>query len=333
MKKQVAVIYGGNSSEYEISILSGRYVASAIDHDKYDVYEVLLKGLDWSVVQWDGDKMQKISQVDKGDFSFIAPETGEKVKFDVAYPVIHGTPGENGLLQGYLEMIGVPFTTCSAFVCTVAFSKYSCKTFLRDSGIMMAQEAFIRKGDAFDPDAIVDKLGLPLFVKPADGGSSFGISKVKKREDLPAAIEEAFKEGEMVIVEEFVAGREMTQGVYSLEDGVHTLPITEIISENEYFDYEAKYLGKSQEVCPAPIDKETADKISAVSKRVFSFMGCSGVIRIDYIINEKGIFFLEINTAPGMTKMSLVPAMVRTAGMDIKDFLTGQIEFAMKREC
>ena len=328
MKKKIAVIYGGNSSEHEISVASGRYTASAIDKDKYEVYEVLLKGLDWNVVCWDeGDRMTVLGQVDKGDFSFT-PQGGDKINFDAAFPVIHGTPGENGLLQGYLEMIGIPCTSCSAFASTVAFSKYSCKAFLRDSGVRMAREKFIRKGDDFSSEKIVEELGLPLFIKPADGGSSFGVTKVKSVEMIPAAMEDAFKEGDMVIVEEFIDGRELTQGVYGHKGAVKTLPITEIVTENEYFDYEAKYLGKSDEICPAPISDGLAAEIGKVSRAVFSWMGCKGLIRIDYIVNERGIHFLEINTAPGMTRMSLVPKMVRVAGIEIKDFLTELIENA-----
>lgn len=327
MKTNVAVIYGGNSSEHDISILSGRYTASVIDREKFNVYEVLLKGSNWDVVEWDeSDKMTVKGKIDKGDFSFVCDECGKKIKLDVALPVIHGTPGENGLLQGYFEMLGIPCASCSAFVNTVAFSKYSCKAYLRGANILMADEVVLRKGEEYNVNSIIEKLGLPLFVKPADGGSSFGISKVNREEDMVAALDLAFNEGNVIIIEPFIPGREMTQGVYKDAKEVHTLPITEIVSHNEYFDYEAKYLGKSDEICPAPIDPQLNDAISAVSKKIFTFLGCSGLVRIDYIVNESGIYFLEINTAPGMTKMSLVPKMVAASGRNMSDFLTGIIE-------
>ncbi|MBP5210867.1 MAG: D-alanine--D-alanine ligase [Bacteroidales bacterium] len=320
MKKSVAVIYGGNSSEYEISILSGRYTASMIDREKFDVYEVLLKGADWEVVEWENDQKIVKGPVEKGDFSFNG------VKFDIAFPMIHGVPGENGLLQGYFEMLEVPCASCSAFVNTVAFSKYSCKSYLRGAGIQMADEVVLRKGDEYNVSQIIAKLGLPLFVKPADGGSSFGITKVKIEGDLAPAIEYAFEEGDVILVESYIPGREMTQGIYKKGDQVIALPVTEIISYNEYFDYEAKYLGKSDEVCPAHINEDERKLISEVSEKIYRFMGCSGLIRIDYILNERGLFFLEINTAPGMTKMSLVPKMVAVSGQSMTDFLTGIIE-------
>ena len=320
MKTSVAVIYGGNSSEYDISVLSGRYTASMIDREKYDVYEVLLRYADWNVVEWDNDKMTVKGPVEKGDFSFNG------VKFDIAFPMIHGVPGENGLLQGYFEMLGVPCASCSSFVNTVAFSKYSCKSYLRGAGIQMADEVVLRKGDDYNVSEIIAKLGLPLFVKPADGGSSFGITKVKIEQDLDAAIKYAFEEGDVIIIESYVPGREMTQGVYTDGKQVITLPITEIISYNEYFDYEAKYLGKSDEVCPARINANERKLISEVSEKIFRILGCSGLIRIDYILNERGLFFLEINTAPGMTKMSLVPKMVAVSGQSMTEFLTGIIE-------
>ncbi len=322
--KTIAVVYGGNSSEVDISILSGRYAAANIDRDKYKVLEVLLRGSDWKVVEWHDEKMNVLADIDKNDFSFMAG--GEKKKIDAAFIMIHGTPGENGLLQGYFEMIGIPFTTCSAFVSTIAFNKYSCKTFLRDLGVKMAREVFLRKGDRYNARDIVERLGLPLFIKPSDGGSSFGISKVKKAEDLDKAIYEAFQESDTILVEEFIPGREMTQGVYFSKGEVIALPITEIIPDNEYFDYESKYLGKSKEICPANISSELAAVVSGQSARIYHYFGCRGLIRIDYIVNGDDVYFLEINTAPGMTKMSLVPQQVKVAGMDIKSFFTALIE-------
>lgn len=325
MKKKVAVIYGGTSSEREISILSGRYAASSIDRNRYEVYEVLFNADSWLLVEWeseDGDRMKVLGTVDKGSFSCNG------IKFDIACIMIHGIPGENGLLQGYFEMMGVPVTTCSSFVCTVAFNKYSCKTFLRDTGVKMADDVFLHRGEPYDVDAIVKKLSLPVFVKPSDGGSSFGVTKVKKASDMPAAIDAAFMEGDTLLIEKAIAGREVTQAAYTSKGKVVVLPVTEIITENEYFDYEAKYLGKSDEVCPAAITAEQKADISYWTERIYRHLGCTGLVRMDYIMAEDGVYFLEINATPGMTKMSLVPKMVRVARIDIRDFFTELIESA-----
>ena len=325
MKQKVAVIYGGTSSEREISILSGRYAASSIDRSRYEVYEVLFNADNWLLVEWeseDGDRMKVLGTVDKGSFSCNG------VKFDVACIMIHGIPGENGLLQGYFEMMGVPVTTCSSFVCTVAFNKYSCKTFLRDTGVKMADDVFLHRGEPYDVDAIVGKLSLPVFVKPSDGGSSFGVTKVKKASDMPAAIDAAFMEGDTLLIEKAIEGREVTQAAYTSKGKVVVLPVTEIITENEYFDYEAKYLGKSDEVCPAAVTAEQKADISYWTERIYRHLGCTGLVRMDYIMSEDGVYFLEINATPGMTRMSLVPKMVRVARIDIGDFFTELIESA-----
>ena len=322
MKKNVAVIYGGPSSERQISILSGRHVASVIDREKYDVYEILFNTDNWQMVEWDGDKMNVLGIVDKGDFSCNG------IRFDVACIMIHGIPGENGLLQGYFEMMGIPVTTCSSFVCTIAFNKYSCKRLLLDTGVKMADDVFLRRGQSYAAGEIVRKLGLPLFVKPSDGGSSFGVTKVKKASDMPAAIDAAFMEGDTLLIEKAIAGREVTQAAYTSKGKVVVLPVTEIITENEYFDYEAKYLGKSDEVCPAAITAEQKADISYWTERIYRHLGCTGLVRMDYIMAEDGVYFLEINATPGMTKMSLVPKMVRVARIDIRDFFTELIESA-----
>ncbi|MBR5735412.1 MAG: D-alanine--D-alanine ligase [Bacteroidales bacterium] len=325
MKKKIAVIYGGTSSEREISILSGRYAAASIDRDRYEVFEVLFNPDSWLLVEWeseDSDKMKVLGTVDKGSFSCNG------IKFDVACIMIHGIPGENGLLQGYFEMMGVPVTTCSSFVCTVAFNKYSCKTFLRDTGVKMAEDIFLHKGDAYDVDAIVGKLSLPVFVKPSDGGSSFGVTKVKQASDMNAAIEAAFRESDTLLIEKAISGREVTQAAYTSNGKVVVLPVTEIITDNEYFDYEAKYLGKSDEVCPAVVTESEKANIGYWTERIYRHLGCTGLVRMDYIMAEDGVYFLEINATPGMTRMSLVPKMVRVAGIVIKDFFTELIESA-----
>lgn len=320
MKKTVALVYGGDSSEAGVSVKSGKHIAREIDKERYQVYEIMITGRDWKVLLEDGTS----PQIDKADFSFIYPSQprSRRVTFDIALIMIHGTPGENGRLQAYFEMIGIPFTTCSAVVSAITFDKYATKCYLRDTGIKLAPDILIRRGDRFNPDEIVSKLGLPLFIKPNEGGSSFGTTKVKSVEEVAPALELAFKEGDAVIAEEFIPGRELTNGVYENNGGLVRLPVTEIISKNEFFDYEAKYLGASSEVCPAEISKETAENVIDVTHRLYRYLGCRGVVRMDYILKGEELYFLEINTVPGMTEVSLVPQQIRATGKSITSFLT-----------
>ena len=243
----------------------------------------------------------------------------------------HGAPGENGLMQGYLEMLGVPHSGCNAFVSAITFDKFSCKSYLKDVDfVRCADDIFLRKGETITglAEQAVQKLGLPMFVKPTDGGSSFGVTKVKTPEDFDKAVEYAFSEGNMLIAEAAITGRELTCAVYY--NGVENvaLPVIEIITENEFFDYEAKYNGHSREVCPAQIPDTLRDEIQEVSKKIYSHLGCAGLVRVDYISSEDGLYFLEVNTIPGMTSASLVPQMVRAAGMSMTDFLSTIIENA-----
>ncbi len=332
--EKIAVIYGCDSSEWEISCRSGEFVSSRIDGQKYDVYEIFARFGVWSLMAYRRKNSIRVPlpegqrpQIDKTDFSVIID--GEKVKFDFAYIMQHGTPGENGLMQGYLEMLGVPHSGCSAFVSTITFDKFSCKNYLRDVDyVKCADDILIRKGDDLSGLAAkaVKRLGLPLFVKPTDGGSSFGVTKVKKIEDFDKAVEDAFSEGEMVLAERAIVGRELTCAVYF--NGVKNvaLPVIEIVTDHEFFDYDAKYNGYSQEICPAEIPSETAQMIQEASEKIYSRLGCGGCVRMDYILSEDGLYFLEINTIPGMTSASLVPKMVRTIGMEMTDFLSQNIE-------
>ena len=335
--QSVAVIYGSDSSEWEVACRSGEFVASRIDEYKYDVYEIFARFGQWKLVAMRRANSMRSPfpegaqpEVDKTDFSVMV--LGEKVKFDFAYIMQHGAPGETGLLQGYLEMLGVPHSSCSAFVTTAAFDKYSCKSYLRGADyVKLSPDAFIRQGDdveAFSKKA-VEKLGLPLFVKPTNGGSSFGITKVEKADDLPAAVRYAFTEGDTVIVEAAIKSEhELTCAVYNGKDGIKALPVIEIISETGWFDYDAKYNGLSQEVCPAQIPDELAKRIQDISVRIYKHLGCKGLVRMDYISAPDGIYFLEVNIIPGMTNASLVPKMVRAAGMDFTGFLSEIIENA-----
>lgn len=334
MMKNIAVIYGSDSSEWEVSVRSGEFTASQMDGERYDVYEIFARFGEWSLAAYrKGGSVRHVfpadlrPQIDKTDFSVMLD--GVKVKFEYAYIMQHGTPGENGLMQGYLEMMGVPHSGCNAFVSSITFDKFSCKSYLKDVDfVKCADDMFLRKGEPAEGLAqkAADRLGLPMFVKPTDGGSSFGVTKVKSVEDFDKAVEYAFSEGNMLIAEAAIVGRELTCAVYQ-KGGVNVaLPVIEIITENEFFDYEAKYNGHSKEVCPAQIPDALRIEIQETSKKIYAHLGCSGLVRVDYICAEDGLYFLEVNTIPGMTSASLVPQMVRAAGMDMTSFLTAIIE-------
>lgn len=329
----IAVFYGSDSSEWEVACRSGEFTASRIDQS-YDVYEVLARFGKWQVVAFRKKNSMRVifpegsrPEIDKTDCSVSI--YGEKISFDFVYIMQHGRPGENGLLQGYFEMLGIPYSGCDSFVSAVAFDKYACKSYLRDVDfVRCAPDMFIRKGSdvASFCEKVAERLSFPVFVKPTDGGSSFGITKVRKPEELAAAVNFAFAEGPMVIVEQGISGRELTCGVYFDGTDVRTLPPIEIVTDNDYFDYDAKYNGHSDEICPAPLTAEQLALVQDTTSRIYRQLGCAGVVRIDYIMAEDGLYFLEINTIPGMTSASLIPKMVRTAGMDMTSFLTTIIE-------
>ena len=332
--KNIAVIYGSDSSEWEVSCRSGEFTASRVDGKKYNVYEVFARFGKWTLAAYRNINSMRVvipedqrPEIDKTDFSVMID--GQKIKFEYAYIMQHGTPGENGLMQGYLEMLGVPHSGCNAFVSAITFDKFSCKSYLKDVDfVKCADDIFLRKGESTEGLAqkAVEKLGLPMFVKPTDGGSSFGVTKVKSVEDFDKAVEYAFSEGNMLIAEAAIVGRELTCAVYYNGKENVALPVIEILTENEFFDYEAKYNGHSKEVCPAQIPDSLREEIQETSKKIYSHLGCAGLVRVDYICAEDGLYFLEINTIPGMTAASLVPQMVRAAGMDMTDFLTTVIE-------
>lgn len=330
----IAVFYGSDSSEWEVACRSGEFTASRIDETLYDVYQIFARFGKWELVACRKKNSMRVvfpegsrPEVDKTDCSVNV--LGEKVKFDFVYIMQHGTPGENGLLQGYFEMLGIPFSSCSSFVSAMAFDKYACKSYLRDVDfVKCAPDAFIRMGtdvDAFSRK-VAGTLKFPVFVKPTNGGSSFGITKVKIPGELPYAINYAFKEGPMVIIEQGISGRELTCAAYFDGKTVRALPPIEIVTDNDYFDYDAKYNGNSQELCPAPITEDELAVLQDTTCKIYAQLGCKGIVRIDYILAEDGLYFLEVNTIPGMTSASLVPKMVRAAGMDMTDFLTTIIE-------
>ena len=332
--ENIAVIYGSDSSEWEVSCRSGEFTASRVDGSKFNVYEIFARYGKWSLAAYRKKNSMRVvipedqrPQIDKTDFSVMIGES--KVKFDYAYIMQHGTPGENGLMQGYLEMLGVPHSGCNAFVSAITFDKFSCKSYLKDVDfVKCADDIFLRKGEPVEGLAqkAVEKLGLPMFVKPTDGGSSFGVTKVKSVEDFDKAVEYAFSEGNMLIAEAAIVGRELTCAVYYNGKENVALPVIEILTENEFFDYEAKYNGHSKEVCLAQIPDSLREEIQETSKKIYAHLGCTGLVRVDYICAEDGLYFLEVNTIPGMTSASLVPQMVRAAGLSMTDFLTTIIE-------
>ena len=332
--RRIAVIYGSDSSEWEVSVRSGRFTASQLDGSRYEVYEIFARFGEWSRVAWrpmGGERVEfpenARPKIDKNDFSVELD--GRHVKFDYAYIMQHGTPGENGLMQGYLEMLGVPFSSCSSFVSTITFDKFACKNYLRGVDfVKCADDIFIRKGEETSDLAAraVERLGLPMFVKPTDGGSSFGVTKVKTVGEFDEALKAAFSEGRTAMAEQAIVGRELNCAVYFDGKKCHALPVIEIITDHEFFDYDAKYNGFSQEVCPAHIPDSVARNIKDTSCKIYRHLGCSGCVRMDYILAEEGLYFLEINTIPGMTSASLVPQMGAAEGLDMKDFLTTIIE-------
>lgn len=332
--KNIAVIYGSDSSEWEVSVKSGQFTASQIDGEKYNVYEIFARFGSWSLAAYRENGGGRVAlaedvrpQIDKTDFSLVLD--GRKIKFEYAYIMQHGTPGENGLMQGYLEMLGIPHSGCNAFVSAITFDKFSCKSYLKDVDfVKCADDIFLRKGESVEGLAqkAVGKLGLPMFVKPTDGGSSFGVTKVKNETDFDKAVDYAFSEGNMLIAETAIVGRELTCAVYFNGKENVALPVIEILTDNEFFDYEAKYNGHSKEVCPAQIPDSLREEIQLTSRKIYSHLGCSGLVRVDYICAEDGLYFLEVNTIPGMTSASLVPQMVRAAGLSMTEFLSTVIE-------
>ena len=308
--KKVAVIEGGYSKEKAISIKSAKTVFDNLDRTKLDPIRVFIDENEWTAYDNKGRY-----PIDKNDFSYT--KNGTKHNFEYAFIVIHGTPGEDGKLQGYLDMVDVPYNTSSAPIMALTFQKYHCNQFLKNFEIRVPGAVLIKPDDKINEKETLKKVGLPCFVKPTDGGSSFGVTKVKKESDLLPAIKVAFNQGSEVIVEENIEGREVTCGVFRDSEGVKALPITEIISENEYFDYDAKYNGRSKEITPADLTVLITTQIQSLTKEIYGILGMKGIVRMDYIINNDGIpFLIEINPVPGMSKESIVPQM--TNAMNIK---------------
>ncbi len=326
LKRNIAIVCGGDSSEHDVSLRSAQGLYSFFDKERYNVYVVDVKGQDWHVNFEDGDT----ARIDRNDFSFI-DKTGKAVVFDYAYITIHGTPGENGIMQGYFDLIHMPYSTSGVLVEAMTFDKYVLNNYLRAFGVNVADSILLRREDDYDEKAIEKRLGMPVFVKPAADGSSFGVSKVKNADQLAPALRVAFMESDEVMVEQYMEGTEISIGCYKTHDKAVVLPATEVVTSNEFFDYDAKYNGQVQEITPARLSEETARKVAEETSRIYDILHCNGIIRIDYIITKDAeghdvVNMLEVNTTPGMTATSFIPQQVKAAGLDIKDVLTDIVE-------
>ena len=321
MKRTIAIVAGGDTSEYEVSLRSAQGIYSFLDKDRYNPYIVVLHGTDWHVQLADGTT----APIDRNDFSFTV--NGQKTTFDYAYIIIHGTPGEDGRLQGYFDMLHLPYSGCGVLASSLTYDKFVCNQYLKGFGVRIAESLLLRRGQSIADEDVIQKIGLPCFIKPNLGGSSFGVTKVKAPEQIQPAIAKAFAEAPEVMVEAFMDGMEITCGCYMTARGSMVLPVTEVVSHHEYFDYDAKYKGDSDEITPARIPDELRDRVQKLTAAIYHFVGARGIIRVDYIITEgTKINLLEVNTTPGMTATSFIPQQVRAAGLDIKDVMTEIIE-------
>lgn len=326
MKRIIAIVAGGDSSEHDVSMRSAEGIYSFIDKNKYTLYIVELTKKKWEALLPDGSR----APIDKNDFSFS--HDGQKVKPDFAYITIHGTPGENGTLQGYFELLGIPYSTCDVLVSAMTFSKFTLNQYLKGFGVRVAESLLVNKRHGISDQDVIEKIGLPCFIKPNASGSSFGVTKVKTADQIQPALKEAFAESDDVMIEAFMDGIELANGCYKTRDKSVVLPITEVVSKNEFFDYNAKYKGEVTEITPARLSPELTDRVQKLTSAIYDILGCKGIVRVDYIITEgEKINMLEINTTPGMTATSFIPQQVRAAGIDIKDVMTDIIEDSFQK--
>jgi len=320
-KPNIAVIAGGDSSEFIVSQRSGANVFKAVDTEKFTPWLVEMQNDRWEVFS----KGQKLTDIDKSDFSFKLD--GEKISFDFAYITIHGTPGEDGILQAYFELIGIPYSTCDVHSSSLTFNKWFCNNYLRSFGITMAQSIKLLKGADIQTKSIVKKLGLPVFVKPNAGGSSFGVSKVKTIDQLEDAIHKSWTESDEALIESFIDGKEFTCGAVKLKGEITVFPVTEVLPKNEFFDYEAKYTpGAAEEITPARLPKNLFDKCQQLTAEIYNLCECSGIVRVDFILKDGVFYFLEVNTTPGMTATSFIPQQINAMGATLQEIITQIIE-------
>ncbi len=320
MKRNIAIVCGGDSSEMGVSLRSAEGLYSFIDKVKYEVWIVIVQKNGWFVRLTDDLQIA----IDKNDFSFYHNE--RHVCFDFAWITIHGTPGEDGLLQGYFELIGMPYSCCGVLAAAMTFNKFTCNQYLKGFGVKVAESLMLRKGQTIESQKLVDTLGLPCFIKSNVGGSSFGVTKVTSLDTVQPALQKAFAEGHEVIAESFLKGTEITCGCYKTTSVTRVLPITEVVSQNDFFDYDAKYNGQVQEITPARISDDLRDRVQRITSMIYDILGCKGIIRADYILTDSGIYLLEVNTTPGMTVTSFIPQQVAAAGLSMTQVMEEIIE-------
>ncbi len=319
MKKNIAIVWGGYSSEKVISEKSASGIYSFLDKVKYNVFKVKI-----AHASGEAEPHGARIPVNKNDFSFIA--NGQTVRFHFAYITIHGTPGEDGTLQGYFDMLNIPYSSCGVLASALTFNKFTCNHFLKSFDISVADSVILRKNDPLHPDEIISRLGLPLFVKPNVGGSSFATTKVKEKTQLEKAVEDAFREAPEVIIESFIAGTEVTCGCFETDKGFTALPLTAVVTTNEFFDFNAKYTGQVEEITPARLSEALTQTIQQETEKIYRLIGAKGIIRADYIIADNKPVLLEVNTTPGMTTTSFIPQQAAAAGLTMTEILTKIIE-------
>ena len=313
MVRNIALLTGGDSSEWQIALQGAENIGNALDRSRYTPYTIVLRNGHWTYTAPDGTK----SELDRNDFTL--PVAGRKIKLDYALIVIHGTPGEDGRLQGYLDMMGIPYSSCGFVSSVLTFDKAACKRAVAGSGIHLAKEILLNKTSEIDPAAIIAELGLPLFVKPNASGSSFGVTKVKKQNELLPAITEAFKESDQVLMEEFIEGREISCGVMIAGGKEYIFPITELVCQSEFFDYKAKYQGFSNEIPPADLPEAIRKEVNRLTLIAYKRLNCRGVVRIDFIVKGETPYMIEINTIPGMSSHSIIPQQAAAMGMSLTE--------------
>ncbi|SHF60527.1 D-alanine--D-alanine ligase [Dysgonomonas macrotermitis] len=319
MKKNIAIVWGGYSSEIVVSEKSMLGIYSFMDKEQYHVIKVKITRDSWTATIDDREYF-----VDKNDFS--VQKENQKVKIDFAYITIHGTPGEDGHLQGYLDMLNIPYSTCGMTASTLTFNKFICNNFLKNFGLNVAKSVYLTKETKYNVDEITDSLGLPVFVKPNTGGSSFATTKVKVKEKMQEAIDSAFGEASDVIIESFISGREVTCGCYKTGSKEVVLPLTEVVTQNEFFDYNAKYMGEVEEITPAQLPDDITKEIQLLTSKIYDLINAKGIIRADFIISDNIPYLLEVNTTPGMTATSFIPQQVKAANLSMTDVLSEIIE-------
>ncbi len=323
MKKNIAIIMGGYSSEYDISIKSGNVVYKHLDKDRYRAYRIVITTDQWFMLDEHGQEYP----VNKHDFS--VERNAEKIRFDCVFNAVHGTPGEDGIMQAYFELLGIPQTSCGFYQAALTFNKRDLLNTLKPYGIKSASSYYLDRGDAIDTGKIIEKVGLPCFVKPNKAGSSFGMSKVYEEDELASAIEKALEEDDEIIIETFLDGVEVSVGVIRYQGNTKVLPITEIVSENDFFDYEAKYEGKSQEITPARISDGQAKRVSEVVKKAYEILKMKGYSRSEFIFLGDEPYMLEMNATPGLTEESILPQQAKEAGIDLTELFASAIEDAL----